>query len=110
MMDKYNLSAKVIYDKINFFYEQALAFDNYHMELLALTVARRELNLNADRQFYLSNWGDHNMPKSTPIVNTFAVDNDTGSTLVSIDNFDFTSDYIEINKEHREKKERGKFP
>ena len=110
MMDKHEISAKVIYDKIDFFYEQALAFDNYHAEILEHAVARRELNLSTDRQFYLSNWGDHNMPKPTPIVNTSTVDNDTGFVFVSNINFDFTSNYKEINKEHREKKEQEKFP
>lgn len=110
MMDKHNLGAKVIYDKINFFYEQALAFDHYHSELLEHAVARRELNLSTDRQFYLSNWGDHDMPKPTPIVNTSTVDNESGFVFVSNVNFDFTSDYKEINKEHREKKEQEKFP
>ena len=110
MMDKHNLGAKVIYDKINFFYEQALAFDRYHSELLEHAVARRELSLSTDRQFYLSNWGDHDMPKPTPIVNTSTVDNDSGFVFVSNVNFDFTSDYKEINKEHREKKEQEKFP
>lgn len=110
MMDKHGLGAKVIYDKINFFYEQALAFDHYHSQVLDHAVATKTLNLSSDRQFYLSNWGDHNMPKPTPIVNTSTVDNDTGFVFVSNVNFDFTSDYIEINKEHREKKEQEKFP
>jgi hypothetical protein len=110
MMDKHGLGAKVIYDKINFFYEQALAFDHYHSQMLDHAVATKTLNLSSDRQFYLSNWGDHNMPKPTPIVNTSTVDNDTGFVFVSNVNFDFTSDYIEINKEHREKKEQEKYP
>lgn len=110
MMDKHNLGATVIYDKINFFYEQALAFDQYHSELLEHAVARRELNLSTDRQFYLSNWGDHDMPKPTPIVNTSTVDNESGFVFVSNVNFDFTSDYKGINKENREKKEQEKFP
>ena len=43
-------------------------------------------------------------------MNTSTVENDTGFVFVSNVNFDFTSDYIEINKEHREKKEQEKFP
>lgn len=110
MMDKHNLGAKVIYDKINFFYEQAFAFDHYHSELLEHAVARRELSLSKDRQFYLSNWGDHHMPKPTPIVNTSTVDNESGFVFVSNVNFEFTNNYKEINKEHREKKGQEKFP
>ncbi|OJF69197.1 hypothetical protein BK026_10535 [Alteromonas sp. V450] len=106
MMEKHELGAKVIYDKINFFYEQALAFDHYHSQMIDHAVATRTLSLSSDRQFYLSNWGDHNMPKPTPIVNTSTVDNHSGFVFVSDVNFDFTSDYQEINKEHREKKSR----
>ncbi len=50
------------------------------------------------------------MPKPTPIVNTSTVDNDSGFVFVSNVNFNFTSDYQEISKEHREKKEQEKFP
>tara|TARA_B110000211_G_scaffold216736_1_gene259991 strand:+ start:290 stop:2812 length:2523 start_codon:yes stop_codon:yes gene_type:complete len=110
MIEKHELGAKVIYDKINFFYEQALAFDHYHSQMLDHAVATRELNLSSDRQFYLSNWGDHDMPKPTPIVNTSTVDNGSGFVFVSNVNFDFSSDYKEIIKEHREKKEQEKFP
>ena len=41
MMDKHGLGAKVIYDKINFFYEQALAFDHYHSQVLDHAVHHR---------------------------------------------------------------------
>lgn len=106
--EKLDISAKVIYDKIDFFYQQALAFDHYYMDKLDHAVATRTLNLSSDRQHYLSNWGDHDMPMPTPIINTSTADNDTGFVFAATVNFDFSSDYIEIKKEHREKKEQEK--
>jgi DNA polymerase III epsilon subunit len=106
--EKFRISAKVIYSKIDFFYEQALAFEEYHKQKLEFTLASKSLNLSCDRQHCLSNWGDHNMPMPTPIVNTSTADNDTGYIFVSNINFDFTSDFADIKKEHKDKKEYQK--
>jgi DNA polymerase III epsilon subunit len=107
--EKNGIDAKVIYDKINFFYQQTLAFDKFHSEKLDFAVATKSLNLSTDRQHYLSNWGDHNMPMPTPIMNTSTADNGSGYIFVSTVNFDFTCDAEEIKKEHREKKESDKY-
>lgn len=106
--EKFKVSAKVIYSKIDFYYEQALAFEAYHKKNMEVALKLKTLNLSSDRQHYLSNWGDHNMPMPTPIINTSTADNDTGYVFVSTLNFDFASDYIDIKKEHREKKEYEK--
>lgn len=101
--EKNGINAKVIYDKIDFFYKQTLAFDKYHSQKLDYAVATKLLNLNTDRQHYLSNWGDHNMPMPTPITNTSTADNSSGYIFASTVNFDFTSNYEEVKKEHSEK-------
>ncbi|TWX55200.1 exonuclease domain-containing protein [Colwellia hornerae] len=105
---KFGISAKVIYAKIDFFYQQALAFDAYHKLNLDFAVATKILNISSDRQHYLSNWGDHNMPLPTPIINTSTVDNGSGYVFASTINFDFSSDYSYIKKEHKGKKEFNK--
>lgn len=107
--EKNGIDAKVIYDKIDFFYQQTLAFDKYHSQKLDFSTATKSLNLSTDRQHYLSNWGDHNMPMPTPITNTSTADNGSGYIFLSTINFDFTSDSEEIKKEHSEKKESEKY-
>jgi len=106
--EKFKVSARVIYDKLNFYYKQALAFDAYHSERLSEKIENGMLSLSTDRQHYLSNWGDHNAPMPTPILNTSTADNGSGFIFASTVNFDFTTDYRYVTKEYREKKEYEK--
>lgn len=76
--EKLDMSAKVIYGKIDFFYEQALAFDAYHSQLIDHAVATKTLNLSTDRLHHTTNWGDHDIPRPTPLVVTSTVDNHSG--------------------------------
>lgn len=53
MAEEFGVSNKVIYGKIDFFYQQALAFDKFYSYLLPQAIAGKSLNLSADRQHYL---------------------------------------------------------
>jgi len=106
--EKLDMSAKVIYGKIDFFYEQALAFDAYYSQLIDHAVATKTLNLSTDRLHHTTNWGDHDIPRPTPLVVTSTVDNHSGYVFASTLNFDFTSDSEYIKKEYKEKKDNDK--
>lgn len=105
VIEQFELSPKTVYDKINFFYEQCIQFEKYQHYFLAEKLRNKNLSLSIDRQHYLSNWGDNNMPMPTRIVNTSTADNVSGYVFSSTVNFDFTTDYELIKREHREKKE-----
>ncbi|WP_150138916.1 exonuclease domain-containing protein [Candidatus Enterovibrio escicola] len=107
-IEKLGISPKVLYSKIDFFYEQALAFDAYHSNLIDHAVATKTLNLSCDRLHHSSNWGDHNTPRPTPLMVTATVDNDSGYVFASSLNFDFQSDSQYVKKEYKEKKEADK--
>jgi len=105
VIEQFQINPKTLYDKINFFYEQCLAFDLFHNGGLQEALKGKELNLSTDRQHYLSNWGDTNIPMPTRIVNTSTADNASGYVFAATVNFDFTSDAEHIKREHKEKKE-----
>lgn len=106
--DKLDITAKAIYHKIDFFYEQALAFDAYHSQKMDMAVIGKTLNLSTDRLHHSSNWTNHNEPRPTPLMVTSTVDNDTGYVFASTLNFDFESDSENIKREHKDKKENEK--
>jgi len=105
VIEQFQINPKTLYDKINFFYEQCVAFDLYHSGKLGEALEGKQLNLSTDRQHYLSNWGDTNMPMPTRIVNTSTADNETGYVFAATVNFDFDSDAEYIKREHKDKKE-----
>ncbi|MEH6444869.1 MAG: hypothetical protein V7784_13320 [Oceanospirillaceae bacterium] len=100
ILDKYKTNPKTVYDKINFIHQQCLYFDKCHRYTLKQALGKRALTLSTDRQYYLSNWGDNDMPMPTRMVNTSTVDNDTGFVLAATVNFDFTSDHKFIKSEN----------
>ncbi len=106
--DKLGISAKVIYSKIDFYYKQALAFDAYHSQQLDFAVATKTLNLSTDRLHHSTNWGDHDVPRPTPLVVTSTVDNQSGYVFASTLNFDFNSDSKYVKQEFKEKNESEK--
>jgi len=108
VIEQFQINPKTLYGKINFFYEQCLAFNLYHSGSLRDALQGKELNLSTDRQHYLSNWGDTNMPMPTRIVNTSTADNNTGYVFAATVNFDFESEAEYIKREHQEKKEAEK--
>ncbi|GLX77971.1 hypothetical protein tinsulaeT_13110 [Thalassotalea insulae] len=100
-----DVNPQTIYDKIDFFYHQALTFARFYEFLLPECLAQYTPILSCDRQYYLSNWNDTNSPMPSRIVNTSTVDNITGYTLASTVNFDPNSDAKKIKSEHQRKKE-----
>jgi len=106
--EKLGISAKVIYGKIDFFYEQALAFDAYYSQCIDHAVATKTLSLSTDRLHHSTNWGDREVPRPTPLVVTSTVDNHSGYVFASTLNFDFISDSKTIKKEFKDKSESEK--
>lgn len=100
ILEKFSRNPKTVYDKLDFIYQQCIYFDKRCQYALKKILALQPLRLSTDRQMYLSNWGDHNMPMTTHMINTSTVDNDSGFVLASTMNFDFSSDYEFINSEN----------
>lgn len=46
--EEFEISNRVIYGKIDFLYEQALAFDEFHSYFLSKALERKSLNLSSD--------------------------------------------------------------
>jgi len=67
VIELFQINPKTLFDKINFFYKQCLAFDLFRSGGLKDALKGKELNLSTDRQHYLSNWDDTNMPMPTRI-------------------------------------------
>ena len=108
-MKKWDINPQTIYDKIDFYYQQALAFSRYHETVsLPSAISNKMLILSCDRQQYLSNWNDAEVPSPTAIMNTSTVDNISGYIFDSTINFDFQSDAAAIYYEHERKKEYEK--
>ncbi len=58
IQDYRKVQPKTIYDKINFFHNQFLTFEKWHLQNLPNVIAAQSLSLSTDRQYYNSAWMD----------------------------------------------------
>lgn len=83
---------QTIYDRIEFFYKQCIAFDQYQLKQNIHKLKGKTLNISVDKQHFYTNWsytgysGD-----KTFLVNLSSVDNESRYVFGSTINFDFTS-------------------
>jgi transposase-like protein len=108
LQEQLDISAMLIYKRIQFFYDQCVQFDAWHMKENMKKLKNQHLEISMDRQHYLANWNDKEDNRPTKLVNTCSVENKSRFVLSSTLNFDFDSDYEYIRDEHHRLKESAK--
>ncbi|TRX57302.1 exonuclease domain-containing protein [Thalassomonas sp. M1454] len=96
-----SIPATTIYRRIEFFYRQCIQFDQFQMRQNIDALRGKNLHLSMDRQHVLVNWNDKHDKRPTKIVNTSTVCNETRFVFGSTINFDFISNWQQINSEAR---------
>lgn len=104
----FNVSSALIYDRIRFFYNQCVQFDQWHTSKNINCLKGKTLEVSMDRQHYLANWNNKHDSRPTKLVNTSSVDNKTRFVFASTLNFDVTSDWESIKKDFRKRKDSEK--
>jgi DNA polymerase III epsilon subunit len=89
----------LIYHRIEFFFNQCVEFDRWHIQNNIQALKGKTLEVSMDRQHYLSNWSDKKDSRPTKLVNTSTVDNKTRFVFASTVNFDTTSDWEVIKRD-----------
>lgn len=97
--EKLRINHDLIYSRIEFFYNQCIQFEQYHLKNNIHKLNNKTLNLSMDRQTFHSNWTSKRDARRTLLANTSTVDNESRFVLGSTLNFDFTSDYNALSKE-----------
>lgn len=105
IQEQLGVSAPFIYRRIQFFYEQCIKFEQWHLENNLHCLAGKDLEISMDRQHYLANWDAKQDKRPTKLVNTSSVDNKSRYVLASTLNFDFESDWVAIKKDYRKRKD-----
>jgi hypothetical protein len=108
IQEQFNIAPTLIYNRIEFFYRQCIQFDQWHIRNNIGQLNGKVLEISMDRQHYLANWNDKRDKKPTKLVNTSSVDNYSRFVFASTMNFDFTSDWEQIKKEARKRKDSDK--
>jgi DNA polymerase III epsilon subunit len=105
IQEQLGVTPPFIYRRIQFFYEQCIQFEKWHIKNNLHKLANKPLEISMDRQHYLANWNTKKDKRPTKLVNTSSVDNRTRYVLASTLNFDFNSDWEAIKKDHRKRKD-----
>ncbi|WP_068544604.1 exonuclease domain-containing protein [Thalassotalea crassostreae] len=108
LQEQIDIPAMLIYKRIQFFYDQCVLFDSFHMQKNLNVLKNKHLEISMDRQHYLANWNDKNDNRPTKLVNTSSVENKSRFVLASTLNFDFLSDYEHIKSQYKKLKEHEK--
>ena len=99
LSEQLDISMSLIYHKLEFFYEQCIQFDQWHINQNLDILKGKRLTLSMDRQHYLVNWTEKEDARPTKLVNTSTVDNQSRFVFASTLNFDFISDWETIKKD-----------
>lgn len=94
-----DIPMSLIYHRIEFFFNQCVEFDRWHIKNNIHALNDKVLEVSMDRQHYLSNWSDKKDSRPTKLVNTSTVDNNSRFVFASTVNFDTTSDWEMIKRD-----------
>ncbi|MFT5277376.1 MAG: energy-converting hydrogenase A subunit M [Glaciecola sp.] len=108
LQEMVGVSMPVLYERIEFFYNQCIAFDQWHINENIHTLKDKNLEISMDRQHYLSNWNDKKDTRPTKLVNTSSVENKSRYVFASTLNFDMTSDWDAIKKDAKKRRDSAK--
>lgn len=108
LSEQLDISMSLIYQKLEFFYEQCIQFDQWHINKNISSLNGKLLTLSMDRQHYLVNWTDKDDARPTKLVNTSTVDNKSRFVFASTLNFDFTSDWDVVRKDNAMRRDHEK--
>ncbi|WP_394173405.1 exonuclease domain-containing protein [Thalassotalea litorea] len=108
IQESLGINAPLIYQRIEFFYQQCIQFEQWHIKENIHRLQNKSLEISMDRQHYLANWSEKKDRRPTKLVNTSSVDNNSRYVLASTVNFDFTSDWQAIKKDFKKRKESFK--